>query len=152
MIQGRSLSAQLIAFLIASVTLTASLGCRDPNQPELHPVSGTVTLDGQPLANAAVMFLPRGSTLGNACLGYTDETGKYILAPERGGGEGAPEGEFAVIVSKTKEPPPGTPPGAAETDADQMLPSAYWDSAKTVLSAKVPKGGGTVNFDLKSNP
>ena len=109
-------------------------------------------MDGKPLVKAAVMFFPRGATKGNACIGYTDEAGKYELAPERDGGSGCPEGEFAVIVSKNREPPPGTPAGAAETDADQMLSPKYWDSARTILSAQVPKGGTTVDFALKAKP
>ena len=143
---------RFVSCLILGMTLTAYTGCRDPNAIVLYPVNGTVTLEGKPLVHAAVMFFPRGKTRGNACLGYTDETGKYELAPERDGGTGAPEGEFAVIVSKNREPPPGTPPGVAETDADQMLSPKYWDSMRTILKAQVPKGGTTADFALKSKP
>ena len=141
---------QFVSCLFLGVLLNAFAGCGKSNATPHYPVSGIVTLDGQPLVNAAVMFFPRGNTKGNACLGYTDATGKYSLAPERDGGTGAPEGEFAVIVSKLKDPPPGTPPGAAETDADQILSPKYWDSAQTILSAQVPKGGASINFELES--
>jgi hypothetical protein len=147
----RSSPVRFVCLLLGFV-LAVCAGCRDPNAIELHPVSGTITLDGKPLAKAAVMYFPRGKTRGNACLGYTDEAGKYELAPERDGGTGAPEGEFDVIVSKLKDPPPGTPAGAAETDGDQMLSSKYWDSAKTILKAQVPKGGATIDFPLVSKP
>ena len=100
------------------------------------------------------MFLPRGDTRGNACIGLTDKDGKYTLKPERGGGSGAPEGTFAVTISKMKDPPPGSGsgPAAAETDLDETLSPKYWDSAKTILSANVPKGGGTVDFPLVAKP
>lgn len=138
--------------LLFGFVLIANLGCRDPNLPELYPVTGTVTLDGEPLARAGVMFLPRGTTRGNACIGITDENGKYSLTSERDGGEGAPEGEFAVTISKMKEPVGYDPsqPAPAETGNDETLASQYWDSSKTVLTAKVPKGGGNIDFPLKS--
>jgi hypothetical protein len=149
---GRSSPVQFVSCLILAMLLNVCAGCGNSNQTPHYPVSGIVTLDEKPLVNAAVMFFPRGATKGNACLGYTDETGKYTLAPERDGGSGCPEGEFAVMVSKLKDPPPGTPAGAAETDADQMLSPLYWDTARTILKAQVPKGGTTVDFPLKSKP
>src|SRR5687768_1187929 len=99
----RSSPVQFVSCLMLGMLLNACAGCGNSNQTPHYPVSGTVTLDGKPLVNAAVMFFPRGTTKGNACLGYTNETGKYELAPERDGGKGAPEGEFAVIVSKLKD-------------------------------------------------
>jgi len=137
---------------LASVVI---FGCGDPNAPPLHPVSGTVTLDGKPLANAGVMFLPRGDTRGNACVGLTDPSGKYTLKPERTSGTGAPEGKFAGTISKMKDPPAGaTPdqPAAAETGFDETLSAKYWDSVQTILEAEVPAGGKTIDFALKSKP
>jgi hypothetical protein len=132
----------------------AASGCGERNDVPHYPVSGIVTLDGKPLAGAGVMFLPRGETRGNACVALTDGEGKYSLKPERGGGTGAPEGEFAVTISKMKDPPPGTGsgPAAAETGFDETLSPKYWDSAQTILSAHVPQGGATIDFPLKSRP
>lgn len=141
--------------LLLGIAVLAGSGCRDPNLPVLYPVSGTVTLDGKPLSNAGVMFLPRGNTRGNACVGMTDENGKYILTSERDGGAGAPEGEFDVTISKMKDPPAGASPdqpAPAETGLEETLSPKYWDSAQTILTAQVPKGGTTINFELKSKP
>ena len=136
------------------VVLAFVNGCSDSG-PKLHPVSGTVTLDGQPLANAGVMFFPRGSTLGNACIGMTDTNGKYRLKPEKRSGTGAPEGEFAVTISKMKDPPANAKagePAAAETGLEETLSAKYWDSAKTILKATVPTGGATIDFSLTKKP
>lgn len=112
-----------------------------------------MTLDGQPLANAGVMFLPRGETPGNACLGITDASGKYVLKAEQGDATGCQEGEFAVTISKMKDPPPGSgEAAAAEAGTEETLPAIYWDSAQTILSAKVPKGGGNIDFPLVAHP
>ena len=141
--------------VVVALTLAFSLvGCGDPNAPPLYPVTGTVTLDGQPLAGAGVMFFPREQTRGNACVGMTDAAGKYTLKPERTGGSGAPEGVFAVTISKMKDPPATAAgqPAAAETDLDETLSPKYWDSAQSILSAKVPKGGANIDFPLVSRP
>jgi hypothetical protein len=139
--------------LAAGLLVVCCLGCNRYDGPPLHPVNGTVTLDGKPLANAGVMFLPRETTRGNACLGITDASGKYVLKPERGGGEGCQEGTFAVTISKMKDPPPAAGEvAAAETGTEETLPARYWDSAHTVLSAKVPAGGASIDFQLDSKP
>ena len=144
----------IICSVTLSVILTFASGCSDSG-PKLHPVSGRVTLDGQPLANAGVMFFPRGSTLGNACIGMTDTNGKYILKPEKRNGTGAPEGEFAVTISKMKDPPAKAKagePAAAETGLEETLSAKYWDSAKTILKATVPMGGTKIDFSLTKKP
>jgi hypothetical protein len=114
-----------------------------------------VTLDGKPLAQAGIMFLPRGNTLGGVCLGMTDARGQYTLRPERGTGAGAPVGEFAVTVSKMRQLAATKSvgqPSAAETGSDETLSAKYWDSSLTVLSARIPEGGTTVDFALRSRP
>jgi hypothetical protein len=42
-------------------------------------------------------------------------------------------------------------PDVAEAGERESLPGTYSDSMRTVLIAIVPQGGGTINFDLKSN-
>ncbi len=140
-------------FIVGCLALVIFAGCGDDGPP-LHPVTGKVTLEGKPLANAGVMFFPRGSTLGNTCIGITDADGKYSLKPENRGGTGAPEGDFDVTISKMKDPPPVKPgeAPAAETGAEETLSPKYWDSAKSILKAKVPAGGTTVDFQLKRRP
>lgn len=139
--------------LLVFLALFGLLGCsqRDSRLPPQHPVSGTITLDGKPLAGAGIMFLPRGDTRGTGAMGMTDEAGKYTLKTDYGG-PGAPEGEFAVTVSKVVNRD-GTPyipnPDVAEAGERETLPGIYSDSMKTTLSAKVPPGGGTIDFELK---
>src|SRR5687767_4357332 len=79
------MNVRIPLLLTAGLLLAVVGGCETYDGPPLYPVSGTVTLDGKPLANAGVMYLPRGSTRGNACLGITDASGKYVLKAERGG-------------------------------------------------------------------
>jgi hypothetical protein len=141
----------LFGMLFALFCLAA--GCqKPPNLPPQYPVSGTITLDGKPLVGAGIMFLPRGETRGTGAMAMTDQTGKYTLKTDHGG-PGAPEGEYAVTISKVvnRDGTPYVPnPDVAEAGERETLPSTYSDSMKTVLAASVPKGGNTINFDLKS--
>src|SRR6185436_7768075 len=116
-----SAPARIALCLLVGCVVAASSGCGGQSSVPLYPVSGVVTLDDKPLANAGVMFLPRGNTRGNACVALTGADGKYSLKPERGGGHGAPEGEFVVTISKMKDPPAGagSGPAAAETNLDE---------------------------------
>jgi len=109
-------------------------------------------LDGKPLAGAGIMFLPRGETRGNGAMAMTDPKGKYTLKTDHGG-PGAPEGEYAVTISKVvnRDGTPYVPnPNVAEAGERETLPGTYSNSMNTVLTATVPKGGNTINFELKS--
>ncbi|MFG0335244.1 MAG: carboxypeptidase-like regulatory domain-containing protein, partial [Maioricimonas sp. JB049] len=59
-------------------------GCTSPggDAPELVEYTGTVTLDGQPLPDAAVMFHPTQSGL-NGAAGQTNSNGEFTLVTGR---------------------------------------------------------------------
>jgi len=138
--------------LVVALLCLAGCGPKHPNLPPQYPVSGTIRLDGKPLAGAGVMFLPREETRGNGALGMTDDAGKYTLKTDYGG-PGAPEGTYVVTISKLVNRD-GTPyvfnPDVAEAGERETLPAHYNDSMKTILTATVPKGGDTIDFELKS--
>src|SRR5690606_26456268 len=74
--------------LIASALLLIGLaGCSGEGKaeslPETQQVTGTVTLNGKPLAGAMVRFVPNGTTTGVECTGVTDTNGVYIPQQER---------------------------------------------------------------------
>ena len=59
---------------MASLLCLLTAGC---GEMKVAPVTGTVTLDGKPLANASVRFQPTGG--GRPSAGFTDEDGVYVL-------------------------------------------------------------------------
>jgi hypothetical protein len=61
---------------VAAVACLLLAGCGDANL-SVAPVSGTVTLDGAPLASASVMFQPKDG--GRPSFGITNEQGRYVL-------------------------------------------------------------------------
>jgi len=152
-IPGRPNSGKFGCLLLAVLALVLP-GCnrRDPNLPVQYPVTGKITLDDKPLAGAGIMFLPRGKTRGTGAYGMSDAEGKYTLKTDYGG-DGAPEGEFAVTISKVvnRDGTPYVPnPNVAEAGERETLPAIYHDSIKTVLNAQVPQGGKQIDFALKS--
>ena len=147
-----AIRASRLQLVVLALVVVAGCGPKHPNLPAQYPVTGTITQDGKPLPGAGIMFLPRGETRGTGAFGLSDSEGKYTLKTDHGG-PGAPEGEYAVTISRVvnRDGTPYVPnPDVAEAGERETLPAIYHDSMKTVLSAKVPKGGETINFDLKA--
>jgi len=125
-----------------------ALGCGQTGK--LAPVSGVVTLDGKPLANALVSFQPVASqgttTAGFGSYGTTDATGKYALRTSDADAPGAVVGSHRVEINlkvESDDRDPRTRPPA------KTLPAKY--NRNTELQFKVEPGGtSAANFDLKS--
>ena len=113
-------------------------GCGGPEHPPVGSVSGVITLDGQPLADATVMFQPAD---GRPSQGVTDKAGKYSLT-YLDGVPGAKLGTNTVIIRTEIPGEDGQPPIAKE-----KLPKKY--HAESELRAEVKSGSNTFNFDLK---
>jgi Carboxypeptidase regulatory-like domain len=76
-------------------------GCSNSSRPPTYPVTGTVTLQGKPVAGAAITFVPTGNE-GEAASAITDSEGKYALTTWEAG-DGARPGEYRVKVSKQEQ-------------------------------------------------
>jgi hypothetical protein len=154
---------------LALALLTAA-GCAGKYTPV--PVSGVVTLDGQPVDKATVYFYAVGDDKeGRPAQGVTDENGEFRLST-LGTDDGALPGEYKVVVHKyvptqpnLKIPEfPNTPEGKLERQDfmyrnfeekgiqpnTNSLPARYGDSSTTPLTCTV-KGGMTVKFELTRN-
>ncbi|WP_437192166.1 carboxypeptidase-like regulatory domain-containing protein [Planctomicrobium sp. SH527] len=138
---------------IAMTFLGCGGGTEKASLPNTVPVTGTIKLDGKPLAGATVVFVPKSGTAGIECTGTTDAEGRYTLKQLRGG-DGAPPGTYSVVVSALVGPdgkplnlPPDTPP--ADAGAVESLPPRYSSMTDSVLSATVPTEGGDFPFELK---
>ena len=132
-VRGRSL---LAAGLVLGLLVISGCGSApDEDLPPRSTVTGTVTLDGQPLEGASVMFTPQEG--GALSTGTTDETGKYKLSygPSE---EGAAIGRHKVRISKHGE----------GDDTNDSVPEKY--NAATILEEEVTDGENVINFDLKT--
>jgi hypothetical protein len=138
----------------APFALLLLAGCNSTD-PSLVPVSGTVTLDGRPLANATVTFIPKDGTPGFGGVGKTDAAGKYKLKGSRDDANGIPPGEYRVVISKRLMPDGSEVPAEDHTPpmnspARESVPPAFSSMAATTLGAGVKPGGPPADFDLKS--
>jgi len=114
-------------------------GCtaRPANQPEIAPVSGTVTMDGRPLEGVSVVF---ESERGVLSFGNTDADGRYKLSYIRSA-KGAGLGKNIVRIST----PTMGPTSPLHKDSIQAI---Y--NTQSTLAAAVVKGRNVFNFALES--
>lgn len=138
------------------------LGCGDadttsdetpPDYTKVVPATGTVKINGTPLATAVVTFLPAKWSASN---GETDENGAFEL--ETAGQPGVLPGEYKVAISylvSADGEPQGLGPRSAlaappsMATAREQIPPEYSDFGRTTLKATVPADGGNFDFDLK---
>ncbi|HEY2410899.1 MAG TPA: carboxypeptidase-like regulatory domain-containing protein [Pirellulaceae bacterium] len=134
---SRALSSRrIILGLTALLALSASCSKRG----DLADVRGKVTLDGQPLANAFVVFAP--TEHGTTSYGRTDANGSYEMM-FTDNEKGAWIGNNSVRIS-TGDLGTGGGPGPKE-----RVPIVYNEA--TTLTADVKPGKNAFDFDLKSN-
>lgn len=119
--------AILAAGLVLATTSCGSSG------PKLHPVRGSVKLDGAPPVGASVVLDPVGGG-ANKPAGVVTADGSFTLSTHPHG-DGAPVGEYKVLVT-------WYPENARELDNPKnKLPARYADAAKTPLPTVTVKDG-----------
>ena len=149
---------QSVGLVTCAILLLALAGCPGgggEDLPDLVPAGGTVTLDGEPLSGASVVFVPVGTTPGRGCSGLTDASGHFEIVADAEN-KGAPVGEFQVVINKWVmedgsdfQSAEGLSP--MEAGAEELLPPKYSSEAETELKATVPAGGSdSISFELSS--
>ena len=112
-------------FVVAVALALAGCG-GGPKRPKTYPATGTVTLDGQPLADATVSFVP---AVGPPSDGKTDASGKFVIMTS--GQPGAPVGANKVTVSKFTGSATMPMAGGTPDDMKKMYEKMYDKSKKT---------------------
>jgi len=128
--RGRSLPITRSLGLLLLAGLPVLLGCSQT--PEgVAEVTGTVTMDQEPLSNAVVTFIPVEG--GRPSTGKTDESGAYRLVYTREA-FGALTGEHDVEIS------------TLESQGEEIVPNKY--NSKSQLTETVEPGSNEIDFDL----
>lgn len=111
---------------------------RVPEIATLGRVTGVITLDGQPLADADVTFQPEGE--GRAAVGTTDSQGHYELVYLND----AIVGPNLVSVTTFRD----AADDGSTPEVPEKLPSRYQSDSS--VKVEVEKGSNTFDFDLES--
>jgi len=146
----------------ALAVVCALTGCSANNEIDygkvkLISVSGTVTLDGQPLPGAVISF--DDPETGNFSFARTNSSGSYTLQFDSDV-DGVTPGKKQVQISTVRSilglrGEEGEEVGEASTEGQkaeakkEQVPDCY--NKKTKLSVEVTPDSSTFNFDLKSD-
>jgi hypothetical protein len=106
----------------------------DKKEKELAQVEGTVRMDGKPLAEATMVFVPVKKE-GQRATGTTNEDGGYELTTG-GNKKGARAGEYVVVITK-------------KVAGKSVLPAVYGSEKTTPLKCTVKEGRNQFDIQLK---
>ena len=111
-------------------------------------VTGTVTLNGQPIGPGSMMFEPMhpSSNTAPSAIAHFKEDGRYVLR-SAGNREGAPVGEYRVLIHGRSEETFGDE--QIDPEAASRIPGRYLNFRTGGLTATVIAGGNTIDFHLE---
>jgi hypothetical protein len=131
--------------LVGAVGGTA--GCNSSGL-DLAPVTGVVTLDGQPVADAGLYFTPVDAKQGPPAVGTTDAEGVFSMITANQ--EGAVVGEHRVAVSKDESTAIPQSRGFPLYKLKHHIPEKYGDGSTSGLTATVVDDDNHFEFKLSS--
>jgi hypothetical protein len=113
-------------------------GSRD----DLARVRGTVKLDGQPLADALVEYVPQGEK-GIVSMGRTNASGNYdVMATRTAAGASVGVNKVRITTYEILDE------GGKQRVVKERVPTKY--NSATELTVTVKPGGNKFDFDLSS--
>jgi hypothetical protein len=151
------MTIRMLCSVAVGAALLVSAGCG--SGPTLVPVTGVVTLNGEPLEGAELTFIPDQTNDEMTPGGdSTGPEGNYKAMYNYR--SGLAPGKYTVLISKkansgegVEDAPPeimGDPYMAAMAGyAVEVLPEKYSDPLKSDFTIEVPPEGGVFEFDVK---
>lgn len=135
---------QLLLQSIVAGCLVLLLGC---GQSQRLALTGVVTLDGQPLNEGSITFMPQSGTTSPSA-GANVTQGHFSVSAEKG----VLPGKFRVEITakrKTGRTVMSDTAGGMIDQYEQYLPARY--NRDSQLMATVPQSGAGLEFALTSN-
>lgn len=133
------------------LVLTLMSGCGGPDGPARYPVSGTVTVNGEPLEDGSIQFIPSDNS-DSPSIGATITGGTYSIPAKKG----ALAGEYTVQIKGMKktgrqiEAGSPLPPGTMVDELIEVVPPKY--NTNSTLTATIVEGDNeNVKFDLEND-
>ncbi|QDV70001.1 hypothetical protein Poly24_37200 [Rosistilla carotiformis] len=147
------LSKTWLDVCVVATCCFALVGCGPSGHPGLIPVSGKVTIDGEPLQTGTVEFIPDTSkgTTGQVAFGQIGADGTFQLRTFEPN-DGVKPGSYKVGVQAMEVVP--FDPEAPEPPSDKsLIPTRYADAITSGLTAEVkPESNDPLQFELFSKP
>lgn len=143
------------------------------DQKKVYPVTGKITLNGAAVAGATVTFSPKQGQ--PVATGRTNSSGEYALTTYDAN-DGAAEGDYVVLVTKSAAPASDSSAGDSQHDAmtsgggggapgghgagsggedeagGSLLPEKYSDTGQSGLTATVSTDSSKNKFDFDLKP
>ena len=123
------------------------MGCggEASDQPDLGNVNGTVTLDGEPLAGAMVVFSPEK---GRSSMAITNDEGQYDLLYV-GDTRGAKLGTHQISITTAQTDSEEEAGGEEATPFKENIPAKY--NTESTLTEEIQVGDNQIDFELTSD-
>jgi hypothetical protein len=120
-------------------------GCADKNWGY---VTGTVTLNGQPIGPGSLMFEPDDATgvTSTSAIAHFGEDGKFELH-SAGNRKGAPVGKYNVMVQGGGKEDFGDE--RVDPNKKSPIPGKYLNHRLSGLTAEIKAGSQTIDFPLE---
>ncbi len=139
-----------LATLVLLAMTVSLVGCGGGDGLDRQAVTGTVTLDGQPLATGLITFDPASATAETSTATEIVD-GTYTFSSQNG----PVPGDYRVVINSSGgesiEPPAGQAPGDTFLPPpEEKVPAKY--NSNTTLTATVESGSDEpINFELTSD-
>jgi len=137
MVDNPSLRLRFVVWIMC----LAISGCGSRTSAMVH---GTVTLDGSPLDDATISFVPTAGGQRQSAW-TTIQGGEYTIAEKDGIGTGPFRVEIRALRATDEKPNPNEP---TMVPAKEIVPSKY--NSNSALVAEIKPGDNTADFELKS--
>ncbi|MDB5338353.1 MAG: hypothetical protein JWN70_3972 [Planctomycetaceae bacterium] len=143
----RSSLSKVLVLIAALVSLLGLGGCTDSgtSMSNLVPVSGVVSLEGEPLESGTVFFIPEEMT-GQPASGQINE-GKFTMLTTVDS-RGVVAGKYSVRIESRITPDP-SPTDFYPKPGPSLIPEKYTDAKTSGLTVDVESGMSAINWNLK---
>ncbi|MCA9165571.1 MAG: hypothetical protein KDA62_21425 [Planctomycetales bacterium] len=157
--ETRGLSGQLfmrqVQCIVAALLLMAVVtGCSSRREPEIietHPITGTVTYRGKPLANILVIFHPAKGQ-GRPGASRTDANGHFPCPTTHRESDGVIPGQHTVTIANLQPTVADSAVATSSTGGSTpqvKFPAKYEEVATSPLKVDVAQPDQVVEFELK---
>lgn len=129
--------------LLLTLLVLVSAGCGKSNPLGRQAVTGTISLNGQPLEHGTIEFSPQGE--GTAS-GAVIENGSFSIPADKG----LPPGDYLVRISAAdEEGEPVDMPGESTKIAPELIPPEYNSESEQTFTVSTD-GSNEFNLDIST--